>query len=118
MKTFITKIFRFEMAHQLIDSYSDECKNIHGHSYKLEVTLEGDRNPKTGMIIDFKELKEIVQPIIDDFDHSFLTVENYGMNPTAENMAYDIFKLLRERTPLLKKIRLWETNNSYVEVEY
>jgi 6-pyruvoyltetrahydropterin/6-carboxytetrahydropterin synthase len=118
MITSVTKIFRFEMAHQLVDCYSDECKNIHGHSYKLEVTFEGQVDKDTGMIIDFKQLKEIVQPIVDELDHSFLTVENYGVNPTAEHMAMGIFNEIRKKSHMIKRIRLWETDTCYVEVSY
>jgi len=117
MKTSVTKVFHFEMAHQLKDCYSEECKNIHGHSYKLEVTFEGNINAN-GMIMDFKQMKEIVQPIVDRFDHSFITTETYNMNPTAENMVTYIFNLIRKDTPLIKKVRLWETATCYAEMGY
>lgn len=118
LKTTMTKIFKFEMAHQLTDSYSQECQEIHGHSYSVEVTLEGPIDPVTGMIMDFKKLKEIVKPIIDSYDHKFFTKESYGANPTAENMANDIFWKIRKKTLLIIKIRLWETDTGYVEVSY
>lgn len=117
MKASVTKIFRFEMAHQLSNSYSKECKNIHGHSYSLWVTFSGDIQ-KNGMIMDFKKMKEIVQPVVDHFDHSFLTTETFGMNPTAENMAHFIFDTIREKTPLLSGIKLWETDTCYTEIGY
>jgi len=118
MKTSVTKIVKFEMAHQLDECYSEECKNIHGHGYVLSVTFEGAVHPDTGMVMDFKEVKEILQPIVDRYDHKFLTKESYGKNPTAENMALDIFHAVREKTPLLKRVRLWETDTGYAEVSY
>jgi 6-pyruvoyltetrahydropterin/6-carboxytetrahydropterin synthase len=118
IKTQVTKIFKFETAHQLTDSYSKECQEIHGHSYKLEVTFEGPIDPITGMVIDFKLIKEIVQPIVDYFDHSFFTKENYNQNPTAENMANDIFWKIREETLLIVKVKLWETETGFVTVGY
>jgi len=117
MKTSVTKIFTFEMAHQLTSCYSGECKNTHGHSYKLEVQFEGDLN-EDGMIMDFKKMKEYVQPIVDEYDHSFLTEESFGKNPTAENMVYDIFSRIRFKTFLVKKVRLWETATCYAEIAY
>lgn len=119
IKTTVTKIFRFETAHQLTDSYSKECQAIHGHSYKCEVTFEGLVDPVTGMVIDFKLLKEIVKPIIDTYDHSFYTKDTFnGKNPTAENMADDIFWKIRAKTLLIKQVRLWETETGYVTVGY
>jgi 6-pyruvoyltetrahydropterin/6-carboxytetrahydropterin synthase len=118
IKTTVTKIFKFEMAHQLTDSYSKECQEIHGHGYTAEITFEGPVDPVTGMVMDFKQLKEIVQPIIDSFDHKFFTKESYGMNPTAENMANDIFWKIREKTLLIRQVRLWETDTGYVTVGY
>lgn len=118
MKTSVTKIVKFEMAHQLTDCYSEECKQIHGHSYRLEVTFEGAVDPDTGMIIDFKKIKEYLQPIIRRYDHKFLTKESYGKNPTAENMAMDIFNGIRGQTFMIKTVRLWETETGYATVSY
>ena len=117
-KTRVTKIVKFEMAHQLDQCYSEECKNIHGHGYRLECTFEGDVHPETGMIMDFKQIKEILQPIIARYDHKFLTAESYGKNPTAENMALDIFQAIQQQTLMITKVRLWETDTGYAEVTY
>jgi 6-pyruvoyltetrahydropterin/6-carboxytetrahydropterin synthase len=118
IKTRVTKIFRFETAHQLTDSYSKECQEIHGHSYKCEVTFEGPIDPVTGMVIDFKLVKEIVDPIIKKYDHKFFTKESYCKNPTAENMAEDIFWSIRDATLLIVKVKLWETETGFVTVGY
>lgn len=118
MKTSVTKIVKFEMGHQLVNCYSEECKSSHGHSYKLAVTFEGDVHPVTGMVMDFKQIKEILQPIINRYDHKFLTAESYGKNPTAENMAMDIFRAIRQQTLMITKVRLWETDTGYAEVTY
>lgn len=122
MKTSVTKIITLETAHQLTDSYSHECQTIHGHSYKCEVTFEGEVDPETGMIIDFKKIKEILQPVHDKYDHHFFTKDTFnGINPTAENMAKDIFEMVRfGSTPqtLIKRVRLWETATCYAEVGY
>ena len=106
MRTSVTKIIKLETAHQLTDSYSKECQTIHGHSYKCEVMFEGNVDPKTGMIIDFKKIKEILQPVHDKYDHKFFTKETFGgENPTAENMARDIFNMIRNESLLVKRVR-------------
>ena len=122
-----TKKFEFEMAHQLENCFSDECKQIHGHSYKLEVTVTTTGLDDAGMVCDFKRIKELVKPIIDMYDHKFITKESFGVNPTAENMAIRIFHLLDKEilsatwkqgsSITLRKIRLYETANAYVDVE-
>lgn len=113
----VTKIFKFEMGHVLSESYSKECKRPHGHSYTLETTFENQLNPM-GMVMDFKEIKEIVDPIIAKFDHQFLNEENFGKNPTAENIAQTIFAEIREKTHNLVRVKLWETDSCFVEIYY
>lgn len=118
MRTSVTKIITFETAHQLADSYAEECQNIHGHSYKCEATFEGDIDRQTGMIIDFKRIKEMLDSVHKKYDHAFFTKDNFGSNPTAENMCLDIFWMLRNKTTLIKKVRLWETASCYTEISY
>ncbi len=114
----VTKIFNFEMAHQLDTCFTEKCKSVHGHGYRAEVTLSGDLN-EDGMVMDFGLLKEIVKPIIDIFDHNFLTTETFGgINPTSENIAQFLFDEIGKKTILLKKIKLWETEKSFVEIEW
>jgi 6-pyruvoyltetrahydropterin/6-carboxytetrahydropterin synthase len=118
MKTSVTKRFTFEAGHQLTDSYTEACQHQHGHGYKLFVTFEGDIQ-ENGMVMDFKLMKKIVQPIVDYFDHNFFTKESFaGKNPTAENMCVFIFDRIREKTSLIKKVQLWETEDSYAEISY
>jgi len=121
MKTSLTKVIKFETAHQLTDSYSKECQNIHGHSYKAEVTFEGEVHEETGMIVDFKFIKESLEPVLDKYDHKFFTKETYGKNPTAENMAWDIFNIIKNNPNvgiLLTKVKLWETETCAIEIGY
>lgn len=66
----ITKIFKFEMAHKLYKSYTCKCMNIHGHSYKVHVTLEGNVDAKSGVVTDFTKLKELVSEVFDSLDHN------------------------------------------------
>ena len=125
MKTKVTKIFKFEMAHQLESCESEDCKNIHGHSYKCEVTFTSFGLNKDGMVCDFKIIKEIVEPITNKYDHAFLTKENYGVNPTAENIAWALWKDISSALStavggsslLVDKIVLYETDTCYVTIE-
>lgn len=138
----ITKEFSFETGHALY-GYDGKCKNVHGHSYKLSVTVIGvpisDRsNVKFGMVIDFSDLKKIVkEEIVDQFDHA--TVFNQttphielanelidrghhvilvDYQPTSENMVVDFSQKIKDRLPNnieLHSLKLQETETSYAQ---
>lgn len=135
----LTKIFHFEMAHA-IHGYEGACKNIHGHSYQLHVTIASpnsydDYIPAPGIVIDFKEIKKLVSTaIIEIFDHkmilsrdflaqhpSFSSQENlvtWEAEPTAENMLIFIKRTLCNQLPdgiNLVNLKLYETKDSYAE---
>ena len=76
----IAKEFNWEMGHRLPEHFG-KCKNIHGHSYKMMVELEGDLDDN-GMVMDYYDLKKIINPIIDNLDHAFMVNEND--RPVAE----------------------------------
>ena len=117
----IKKIFTFEMAHQLTEAYSEECKGIHGHSYTMEVLVRGGILNEEGMLIDFKLLKERVNSLVDEWDHAFMVnqwanqmvpkgkVVHFPGNTTAENMAKFAFNYLKTLVPQIHRINLWET---------
>lgn len=138
----ITKHFDFESAHALY-GYDGKCKNIHGHSYHLYVTvigipIENSEHPKNGMVMDFGDLKVIVkQEIVGKFDHAVVLNENsphkelantindhshkvvlVPYQPTSENMLLDFAERIQVRLPqnvLLHSLKLYETANSYAE---
>jgi len=138
----ITKHFDFETAHALY-GYDGKCKNIHGHSYQLFVTLIGTpindpSNVKHGMVMDFGELKVLVNhEIISKFDHTTvlnnlsphkdlantLSELNHHVvlvdyQPTSENMLLDFAKRINRKLPInikLHSLKLYETANSYAE---
>ena len=138
-KVRITKEFKFEMAHAL-HGYDGLCANIHGHSYRLWVTVRGDvkkenKHIKDGMVIDFTDLKSIIKPtIIKKYDHSLVLNANsphanldlsafdkvyyLPYQPTSENLVTDfansITSLLPENVELLKVV-LSETVSSFAE---
>lgn len=117
----VTKRFTFEACHNL-PLYDGKCARLHGHSYILEVTVSGRRiidkdNPKYGMIIDFKDLKRIVnENVIEKVDHSNLNdIFEYS---TDENMVVEIFNTIKNVLPTSLKLvscKLWETADSYAE---
>lgn len=117
MKTTITKQFRFEAAHSL-PNHDGKCRNLHGHSYLLEVSVTGpihDSGPKEGMIMDFKDISTIVKrEIVDQWDHQYLN-DLLPFVTSAENLAQECFRRLEQHLPV-SKIKLWETSKSFVEV--
>jgi len=138
----ITKQFSFETGHALY-GYDGKCKNVHGHSYKLSVTVIGkpivDRsNVKFGMVIDFTDLKKIVkEEIVDQFDHATVFNETtphielakelktrghhvilVDYQPTSENMVIDFAQRIKNRLPkgiTLFSLKLQETDSSFAE---
>lgn len=127
----LTKKLRFSAAHRLFNpEFSDEknyevfgvCANPngHGHNYELEVTISGDPDPKTGMILDLKLLKIIVdEEVINHLDHKHLNFDVpflKGIIPTAENVAAAIWNRLVDKIPAgrLHEIRLFESDNNFV----
>jgi len=135
----LTKIFHFEMAHA-IHGYAGACKDIHGHSYELHVSISSDRIgdaylPAPGFDIDFKAIKELVRSaVIDKLDHCLLLSAgfiacnpNYASTknlfifeaePTAENLLLYIKQVLQQKLPdniQLVHLKLFETNDSYAE---
>ncbi|MET6989426.1 6-pyruvoyl trahydropterin synthase family protein [Sediminicola arcticus] len=138
----ITKQFSFETGHALF-GYDGKCRNVHGHSYKLSVTVIGKpitdtSHVKLGMVIDFTDLKKIVkEEIVDQFDHATVFNKNTphvelakelmkrGHNvilaeyqPTSENMVLDFADKIKMRLPkniLLHSLKLQETESSFAE---
>lgn len=138
----LTKEFTFEAAHAL-DGYDGACREVHGHSYRLYVTVKGEpltneANPKCGMVMDFGELKRIVaEQVVHPLDHAFLLRRNaanaalyeqlrerFGRivlvdyQPTCENLLADFARRIRPELPQgvsLHALRLHETATSCAE---
>jgi 6-pyruvoyltetrahydropterin/6-carboxytetrahydropterin synthase len=117
----ICKTFEFEAAHYL-PKHEGLCKNLHGHSYRLEIEVSGEPvvngdNPEYGMVMDFGALKSIVKEAIIKFlDHTVLN-DKLEIYPTAENLVQMIADRLKvEVFPnVLYRVRLWETSTSWAE---
>ncbi len=93
--------------------------NGHGHNYTLEVTLAGDVDSRTGMVLDLKDLKAIMEKeVLSVMDHKFLNKEVAEFQktiPTTENIAVEIWRRLATKLPRLHRIRLYETDDLYVD---
>jgi 6-pyruvoyltetrahydropterin/6-carboxytetrahydropterin synthase len=108
----LRKEYGFEAAH-FIYNHPGKCRNLHGHSYKLFVSLEGQVNLETGMIIDFDDLSKIVRDkVIFPLDHRFLN----DLIPlsTAENIVTWIWEQLQPGLPALTQLELYETTDNCV----
>ena len=129
----ITKTFTWDMAHRLTN-HKGKCYNLHGHTYKAEITIAGDID-KNGFVMDFGDLKEIVKnSLLDEFDHSFLCYVNddigrqikqhnntlkrpmkiidFPEETTAEHISNYIFNILKDRGVNVCKVMVWETPTS------
>ncbi|MGE5806004.1 MAG: 6-pyruvoyl trahydropterin synthase family protein [Ignavibacteria bacterium] len=132
----IAKEFRWEMGHRLPEHFG-KCKNIHGHSYKMIVELSGEVNAE-GMVLDFYDLKKIVNPIVEKLDHSFLVYSRdeeiiallekmdskkviVGFQSTVENITrYFLGEISKNKFPTnisSLKVKVFETENVYAEEE-
>jgi 6-pyruvoyltetrahydropterin/6-carboxytetrahydropterin synthase len=131
----ISRKFEFSASHRYWrDEWSEE-KNIlefgkcvspygHGHNYELHVTVSGEINSQTGMIVNLTTLKKQVKKIVDQFDHKFLNIDTPYFKdkiPTTENIALVIFDLIGKELSAenynLEKIRLYERSDLYVDVK-
>jgi len=107
----------FSAAH-LLRNYKGKCENLHGHNWKVEVTVTTETLDETGMAIDFSILKQKTDSIIKPLDHKYLNEIPYfkKINPSSENIAAYIFKLLKEKledtNAKLKKVSVWESETS------
>lgn len=118
MRTTVTKILTFDAAHSLPD-HEGKCRNIHGHTYSLEVTVEGPvqtGGPADRMVMDFGRLREEMERlVVDPLDHCYLN-ELFEFAPTAEALAGWAMETLREAGLPVIRVKLWENPTSYAEV--
>lgn len=129
----VTKVFKWEMAHKLSHSYTEKCQHIHGHSYRAEITLQAKELNEDCVVVDFSQIKRVISPIIDSFDHSFMyfggdthilailpslqknkrRLIECNFEPTAEIIAQFLFDKLSDDDLTNKlevvSVRVWET---------
>lgn len=133
----LTKEFSFDMAHALT-GYDGKCRNIHGHTYHLFVTVEGEplrdnASPKDGMVLDFSEIKRLVnEVVVERFDHALVLPKSTpystdidtkmvvtDFQPTTENLLLHFAQLLQPAMPhgaRLHSLKLYETETSSAEL--
>jgi 6-pyruvoyltetrahydropterin/6-carboxytetrahydropterin synthase len=133
--TTVTKTVRFDAAH-ILTNHSGLCKNLHGHTYKVDISVSASGTKDDGMVMDFKDLKKIATSVIcDRFDHAFIyntqsvgeseiadVVARNGMRTvalpfrsTAENLARFFFDELEDKIHGLCSVKVWETQDSCAE---
>ena len=131
----VTKTIKFDAAH-VLTNHEGLCKNLHGHTYRVDVSVTQAQGDASGMVIDFKDLKRIASEVIcERFDHAFVyntesegereiaaVVERYGMRTvaipfrsTAENLAKLFYGELKARISGLSAVKVWETADSSAE---
>ena len=141
----ITTRLEFDAGHR-IPNHNSQCRNLHGHRYALEITLSGDiihqeKASEDGMVMDFSDVKNIARKsVVDVWDHAFLVYKDdktvldflnslpnhktvvFPRVPTAENMAAEAFKILKNQYKdsygnhlKLERVRLYETPNSWAD---
>lgn len=131
----VTKTVRFDAAH-ILTNHAGMCRNLHGHTYRVDVSVAQDPADAGDMVIDFKDLKRLVhETVCERFDHAFIyntasaaeceigaVVERHGMRTvalpfrsTAENLSRHFFEALKPRLPTLAAVRVWETADSSAE---
>jgi len=133
----IRKQFKIEMAHRLVSAFSKDCLNWHGHSYLIEVILNGDNLNADGMVIDFGEVKAKLNNYIQGWDHCMMIaefdplkdrmvdmMEEFDMkyiivpvNPTAENQSIILYQVMHEMGIPVKSVRVHETKTGWAEFD-
>ncbi|KUK44990.1 MAG: 6-carboxytetrahydropterin synthase QueD [Methanothrix sp.] len=108
----------FDAAHRL-PGYDGKCSRVHGHTYDVEVVLEGPVDDENGFLVDFYDLKQILKSVLEELDHRDLN--EILSNPTAERIAEHIKASLEsqllDRSASLVSVKLWEGKNKWVMTE-
>ena len=118
MNVRLTRTFTFEAAHHLPRApEGHKCRRMHGHSFRVEVTVAGAVDPDTGWLLDYGEIRDRVEPIRAQLDHYCLNDIPGLENPTSEHLARWIWERLRPALPSLARITVAETCESRCEYE-
>ena len=114
----ITQAFTFEAAHRLPNvPETHRCFRMHGHSYRIELTLDGPVDPTSGFVIDFFDVEAVFAPLLERLDHHCLNEVDGLENPTAEHIAIWIWDRVKPLLPLVASVRVYETPQSWAEYE-
>jgi len=112
----LVKELRFEAAHRLPHvPQSHKCFRLHGHSFKIDITVEGPVDEKTGWFIDYQVIHDIWQPLYESLDHNYLNEVEGLENPTSENLARWLWERIKPKLPSLSQITVHETCDARCE---
>lgn len=132
MTYLVTKEITFDSGHRL-SRYIGKCYMLHGHTYKLQVTVQSNELDSNGFVIDFTDLKAVLKTVTDKIDHRTLLYSEDPMNkelvsnlpdewfvlvefePTVENIAKYLYEQIKKEIPNVVNIRLWETPTSFAD---
>jgi 6-pyruvoyltetrahydropterin/6-carboxytetrahydropterin synthase len=118
VKVRLIKELRFEAAHRLPRvPEGHKCARLHGHSFKIELAVEGHVNPDTGFLIDYSRLDEMWQPLHDTLDHNYLNDVPGLENPTSEILAHWLWQRIKPTLPELTRVIVHETCDARCEYE-
>ena len=106
----------FAAGHAL-RAYHGKCENVHGHNYRIQVTLAGEALDAAGLLVDFTEIKKLLHAVVERMDHRFLNdVPPFDtLNPSAENMARYVYEEIKRELPAparVAQVKLWETDTA------
>jgi 6-pyruvoyltetrahydropterin/6-carboxytetrahydropterin synthase len=114
----ITQAFRFEAAHRLPKvPPSHRCYRMHGHSYRVELALQGTVDPATGLLVDFFDIESAFAPLLAELDHRCLNEIGGLENPTSENIAAWIWQRMKVALPQLASVKVYETPDCWAECD-
>ena len=106
----LRKTFQFEAAHRLpLLPRSHKCNRLHGHSFRIEIVVVGELDPRLGWVMDYADISNVFKPIWEKLDHFYLNEVPGLENPTSENIAIWIWKKLKPKLPLLTEVVVAET---------
>lgn len=118
MRQRLTKTFRFEAAHFLpLVPEGHPCRRLHGHSYEVDVSVQGPVDPAVGWVLDYGEISRAARPVLEPLDHNLLNAVPGLENPTSEVLAAWIWDRLQPRLPVLCRITIRETRKSRCEYD-
>ena len=101
-------------AAQALRGYDGPCENLHGHTWKVQINLQGKKLNQVGLLEDFKVIKQELKQVLDQFDHKLINdVKPFDEeNPSSENLARYIYKEIKRRKKALTKVTVWESTSS------
>jgi 6-pyruvoyltetrahydropterin/6-carboxytetrahydropterin synthase len=116
MKVALTRMFQIEAAHRLPRlPKGHKCERMHGHSFKIEVRVEGECDPKLGWLMDYADIKKAFEPLFEQLDHRCLNEVSDLDNPTSENLAKWVWDRLKPSLPMLTAVIVAETCTASAE---